>query len=272
MSKGISRTIIYPAVNRRDSDKAFFAHLEFNGDVSAVHPYMHARTTACHHRSNPPYARFYWEGKECVIYETTALAGVFQDREEAKEYGPKLLDLINETYNDRGQILPAEPDQGPLKAIDILRILPRNNCKDCGFDSCLAFSVAVSQGKANPWSCPSFPKPGVSRSKFLIHSSNGEPLVLHLDQIQEPHKAENSGGENRNKSVELADMGNMAALSERELQVLELMALGFSNKEIAQNLDISPNTVKTHTAHIFDKLDCTDRTQASVWASRAGLV
>ena len=50
------------------------------------------------------------------------------------------------------------------------------------------------------------------------------------------------------------------------------MALGFSNREIADRLGISPHTVKTHTVNIFEKLDCTDRTQASVWASRAGLV
>ena len=71
---------------------------------------------------------------------------------------------------------------------------------------------------------------------------------------------------------ELPPVGNIEALTERELQVLELMALGFSNKEIADNLKISPHTVKTHSVHIFEKLDCTDRTQASVWAARAGLV
>ena len=60
---------------------------------------------------------------------------------------------------------------------------------------------------------------------------------------------------------------NTAALktlgvTEREVGVLELLAAGSSNKEIARQLDISPNTVKTHIASLFAKLEVQRRTQA----------
>ena len=48
----------------------------------------------------------------------------------------------------------------------------------------------------------------------------------------------------------------------RELEVLELLAAGESNKEIARTLDVSPNTVKTHVASLFDKLEVERRTKA----------
>ena len=51
-------------------------------------------------------------------------------------------------------------------------------------------------------------------------------------------------------------------ISTREGEVLELLAAGHSNKEIARLLGISPNTVKTHVASLFAKLDSTRRTQA----------
>ena len=51
-------------------------------------------------------------------------------------------------------------------------------------------------------------------------------------------------------------------VTERELGVLELLAAGRSNKEIARALDISPNTVKTHIANLFQKLEVERRTQA----------
>ena len=51
-------------------------------------------------------------------------------------------------------------------------------------------------------------------------------------------------------------------ISAREARVLELLAEGHSNKEIARLLGISPNTVKTHVASLFAKLDSTRRTQA----------
>lgn len=56
----------------------------------------------------------------------------------------------------------------------------------------------------------------------------------------------------------------MAALgiSTRECEVLELIAQGLANKVIARRLEISPNTVKTHVARLFGKLEAQSRTQA----------
>lgn len=51
-------------------------------------------------------------------------------------------------------------------------------------------------------------------------------------------------------------------ISPRESEVLELLAEGHSNKVIARQLDISPNTVKTHIARLFEKLDARSRTGA----------
>jgi len=51
-------------------------------------------------------------------------------------------------------------------------------------------------------------------------------------------------------------------ISEREYEVLCLLARGLSNKEIAESLHVSPNTVKTHLAHLYDKLAVSRRTQA----------
>jgi len=61
-------------------------------------------------------------------------------------------------------------------------------------------------------------------------------------------------------------------LSERELEVLRLMAKGLSNKEIARALWIGETTVKTHVSHILRKMGQSDRTQAVLAAVQAGLV
>lgn len=60
-------------------------------------------------------------------------------------------------------------------------------------------------------------------------------------------------------------------LTQREMQVLRHVALGLSNKEIAQSLTISVETVKEHVQNILRKLAVSDRTQAAVWAVRRGL-
>lgn len=66
--------------------------------------------------------------------------------------------------------------------------------------------------------------------------------------------------------------GRVATLTERELQVLRLMADGLTNREIGRRFVVSEATVRTHVSRILMKTDCRDRTQAVVLAYRAGLV
>ena len=61
-------------------------------------------------------------------------------------------------------------------------------------------------------------------------------------------------------------------LTPRELQVLRHVALGLSNREIGSALGISVETVKEHVQNLLRKIECTDRTQAAVWAVRNDLV
>lgn len=67
-------------------------------------------------------------------------------------------------------------------------------------------------------------------------------------------------------------VGEEMPLTERETQVLRHIALGLSNREIARSLEISVETVKEHVQNILRKIQCTDRTQAAVWAVRNELV
>ena len=66
----------------------------------------------------------------------------------------------------------------------------------------------------------------------------------------------------------LADLG----VTPRELEILGLIAAGLSNREIAQRLFVSENTVKTHSSRVFDKLGAKRRTQAVLLAKQAGLI
>jgi NarL family two-component system response regulator LiaR len=61
-------------------------------------------------------------------------------------------------------------------------------------------------------------------------------------------------------------------ITPRELEILEAIAAGLSNREIASQLFVSENTVKTHAASVFEKLDAKRRTQAVQLAKEAGLI
>ncbi|MER6128814.1 response regulator transcription factor [Streptomyces sp. NPDC001795] len=68
-----------------------------------------------------------------------------------------------------------------------------------------------------------------------------------------------------------AGQGRAGSLTEREREVLGLIADGRSNREIARALVLSEKTVKTHVSNILMKLDLADRTQAALWAVRHGV-
>ena len=75
------------------------------------------------------------------------------------------------------------------------------------------------------------------------------------------------------KLIEKEKSDNLVeSLTDREIEVIKLLAAGLFNKEIAEQLNISERTVKNHISNIFKKLNLTDRTQAAVFAIKNGIV
>ena len=72
--------------------------------------------------------------------------------------------------------------------------------------------------------------------------------------------------------VRNAARADALGLTPRELEILELIAGGLSNREIAARLFVSENTVKTHSSRLFDKLNARRRTQAVQIAKAEGLI
>ncbi|WP_037604950.1 response regulator [Streptacidiphilus rugosus] len=87
--------------------------------------------------------------------------------------------------------------------------------------------------------------------------------VLLQPELAEALLAEESAGR--------TPQGRGGSLTEREQEVLGLIADGRSNREIARALTLSEKTVKTHVSNILMKLDLQDRTQAALWAVRNGM-
>ena len=74
------------------------------------------------------------------------------------------------------------------------------------------------------------------------------------------------------RSLDSADTTPFITLTEREMEVLKLIARGYSNDQIAEQLVISIGTVKGHVSNILSKLHLVDRTQAAAYAWQAGIV
>lgn len=106
---------------------------------------------------------------------------------------------------------------------------------------------------------------------YLLKDTQADELcraikAAHAGQVQLSPKA----AERLMREIRVPD--TPVKLTEREVEVLQLLAKGKANKEIASELHIGETTVKTHVSNILMKLDVPSRTQAALYAVRIGLV
>jgi LuxR family maltose regulon positive regulatory protein len=100
------------------------------------------------------------------------------------------------------------------------------------------------------------------------HAAGADAATEHLHQVVRAFAPTRAQADN---TITVA-AGLIEPLTDRELEVLRLLAAGRRNREIAQELVVTLETVKKHTSHIFDKLGAANRTQAVTHARRLGLI
>jgi DNA-binding NarL/FixJ family response regulator len=132
--------------------------------------------------------------------------------------------------------------------------------KDVSMDNLVQAIKTTYEG--NAWIDPAIARIVLKQAKTSKPSQTTAPVVSDVSETQSIQAA----GE------EYQQMLETYPLTDRELEVLELIVAGCSNAEIADKLYITVGTVKTHVCHILNKLCADDRTQAAVRALRAGLV
>jgi DNA-binding NarL/FixJ family response regulator len=115
----------------------------------------------------------------------------------------------------------------------------------------------------------------LSASDYVLKGSTRDEIIAAIHDVMEG-KSLSGSGQWKKVSATMQTKGSGLdgdpPLTKRELQVLKHVALGLSNKEIGQSLDISVETVKEHVQNILRKVSLADRTQAAVWAVRNGIV
>jgi ArsR family metal-binding transcriptional regulator len=139
------------------------AHLR--RDIGDVLPYLNARLQACqyHHEAR---ALIWRNGERRYAFRPFEItAAPVEDNEEAKKIISEVVGMVNNVWREKDSITPDFTEKEPPKVLDIYRLLPKTNCKQCGYATCMAFAAALRQGEVQLEFCSPLLGPSQAKSR-----------------------------------------------------------------------------------------------------------
>jgi ArsR family metal-binding transcriptional regulator len=130
-----------------------FAHLD--DDVGEVLPYLNTVLGGFTYTKEPPALTLKNSGKLITIHPRMIAVNALQDEEQAEKIIAWLQREINSTWEKRGEIEPSVEGAKQPALIEVLKLLPKTNCKECGLPTCMVFAVRVIEGVKDHTHCPS---------------------------------------------------------------------------------------------------------------------
>jgi len=134
------------------------AHLE--QDVSDALPYLNAELGGFEYVQAPPSVTFKLQGKLITVHGSKIAVNALKNQEEARKIVEWLKREINDAWEKRAAIEPRYEGLPRPKVIEILKRLPKTNCRECGAPTCMVFATYVAEGVKGGEDCPALTAEG----------------------------------------------------------------------------------------------------------------
>ncbi len=129
-----------------------FAHLD--NDVSEVLPFLNTVLGGNVYTKEPPSLMVKNYGKLITIYAKKIAVNALADKEEAEKIVAGLQREINDAWERREEIEPSTESMQQPVLIEVLKLLPKTNCRECGEPTCMVFACRVIEGSMDQDGCP----------------------------------------------------------------------------------------------------------------------
>ncbi|MCU0600412.1 MAG: Fe-S cluster protein [Desulfobacterales bacterium] len=123
-------------------------------DISEALPFLNAELGGTQYYKDPPTVMFHVYGKIIKVSGREIAVNALQDEAEADKIITWLKNEINRVWENREHITPSETTPEKPKLIEILKLLPKTNCKKCGLATCMVFAAQVMEGGRGAGDCP----------------------------------------------------------------------------------------------------------------------
>lgn len=128
-----------------------FAHLD--QDVSQALPYLNAELGGFEYVEEPPSVTFRSQGKLITVHSRKIAINALKNEAEARKIVEWLRREINDVWKRRTEIEPSYKGLPRPQLIEILRQLPKTNCRKCGEPTCMVFAARLVEGAKGPNAC-----------------------------------------------------------------------------------------------------------------------
>jgi ArsR family metal-binding transcriptional regulator len=149
---GYRKEIFRPECNPSFQSLHCVAYLD--EDIEAVLPYLNARLGGDEYYQDPPAVTFRPQGKLVTVHPKKIAINALRDEEEADKILEWLKREINEAWEKRAETAPSTASAPKPKLLEVLKLLPKTNCKLCGEPTCMVFAARVTEGIKEPGDCP----------------------------------------------------------------------------------------------------------------------
>lgn len=128
------------------------AHLD--QDVGEALPYLNAALGGDEYLLDPPAVTFKVHGKLITVHPRLIAINALADEAEAEKIVRWLQGEINQAWQRRAEITPSTQGRRKPQVLELLKLLPRTSCGQCGLPTCMVFAVRLAEGSLAPADCP----------------------------------------------------------------------------------------------------------------------
>lgn len=134
-------------------------------DVGAALPYLNTNLGGFEYVKAPPSVTFRSQGKLITVHGDKIMINALRDETEARKIVEWLKREINQAWEQRETIAPSYEGQARPQVMEILKRLPKTNCRQCGEPTCMVFAVRMAEGVKAVEDCP--PLAGAGREELM---------------------------------------------------------------------------------------------------------
>jgi len=136
------------------TSETWVAKLKVGADLTEVLPYMNAVVEKGFYDANQAALVWKAEGHNYAMRPHEIAINRLLSREHAQEMATHIVDTVNATWEGRSEITPDISKRVGPKLLEVFKLLPRSNCKECGVPSCMAYAAQVIEGEKCLEDCP----------------------------------------------------------------------------------------------------------------------